>query len=113
VGDLLTVTVSLAVSEGCQFPILELTLSQDVEANPPFLPSEPIVLGSGVPLPTTITLTAVTTTTTTFNALLFGERNCGDGWNWHYVNGQSTPVTVIPIPPESSWQLYLPLLKQD
>ena len=100
IGEILTVTVTVDFTPGCQFPIYELTLSQTNDVNPPFVPSEPIVLGPGVSMPQAITVTAVTTGTTAFRANIFSEYNCGQWWNWTYQNGQSTDVYVGDIPNE-------------
>jgi len=47
-----------------------------------------------VPMPQAITVTAVTTGTINFSVLLYGERNCGSGWVWTYLGGDSGLVTV-------------------
>ncbi len=111
-GDILTVTITVDVNEGCQFPVFELTLSQVGDDNPSFAPAESVTIGPPMFMPQTVTFTAVTSGTTTFDALLFGERYCGDGWIWTYAGGQSIPVTVIDSSPPLK-HLYMPLIRQD
>jgi hypothetical protein len=106
VGERLSVRVDLSVSEGCRFPIYELTLDQD----PPLLvytsPSTATV-GPPVSNPFTYTLTAVKPGRLVLNAVAYGERYCGDYWNWRYLRGASEPVTV-----RAPHRVYLPLLSR-
>lgn len=89
----MTVTTSLTIAPGCVYPVYELTLTQAGDDAPIFEP-ESVIVGPGVPMPHTITVTAVTTGTITFDVQLYGERNCGNGWQWHYLYGESANVTV-------------------
>lgn len=93
VGEVISVTTNLTIAPGCVFPLMELALTQQGEDAPIFAP-ESVVLGPPIPMPQTITLTAVTTGTITFRSALFGERYCGDYWNWWWVSDSSDPVTV-------------------
>lgn len=110
-GETVTVTVDLTVSEGCQLPVYMLTLDQTGPDGALFTPAE-VMVGPGVPMPTTITVTAVTTGTTTFHAEVDGERNCGDGWLWVYLHGYSEAITVAPETPPGGLELFqfLPLI---
>jgi hypothetical protein len=107
-GETLDVAVSVKTSEGCSFPIYEMTLSQDVPLFDYVSPSTPLV-GPPVSNPFTYTLTAVSTGTVTFGALLYGERYCGDFWVWTYLGGQSRPVVVA----LEKHSIYLPLIFRD
>jgi hypothetical protein len=110
-SETLVVTVSVGTSEGCTFPIYELTLSQGSADGPIFEYVSPPTATVGPPVsnPITFTLTAVSTGTVTFDALAYGERYCGDYWQWRYLRGESEPVTV--------WleerQIYLPLVMKN
>lgn len=93
-GAPLTVAVVIRdESEGCQFPILDLTLSQEGENAPLFRYDSPAVLQA--PGSTGMyTLTATAPGVVIFAAEAYGEINCGDAWVWHYERGYSGPVTV-------------------
>jgi hypothetical protein len=104
-SETLLVTVSVSTSEGCQFPIYELTLGQSVPIFEYVSPPTAVV-GPPVSNPFTYTLTAVSTGTVTFAALVYGERYCGDYWNWMYLRGGSEPVMVW----LEKHQTYLPLI---
>jgi len=97
VGEVVSVTTSLTIAPGCVFPVYDITLTQLGDDAPIFDP-ESIVVGPPAPMPQTITFTAVTTGTINFRAWIFGERNCGDYWNWAYVSGVSDAVFVQAIP---------------
>jgi hypothetical protein len=103
VDDTFYVRVAIQVSNGCYYPIYDLTLRQTGDDAPIFKP-ETETVGTGVSNPFTFTLRAVSPGTVTFEALAYGERYCGDYWNWTYVGGASMPVTI--------WQhihrVYLP-----
>jgi hypothetical protein len=107
-GETLDVTVSVKPSEGCSFPIYEMTLGQDVPLFDYVSPPTPQV-GPPVSNPFTYTLTAVSTGTVTFDALLYGERYCGDFWQWTYLSGESIPVAVA----LEKHQVYLPSILRD
>jgi hypothetical protein len=107
-GETLDVIVSVKTSQGCSFPIYEMTLSQDVPLFDYVSPPTPQV-GPPVSNPFTYTLSAVSTGTVTFGALLYGERYCGDFWVWTYLSGGSGPVAVAL---EKHW-IYLPLILRD
>ena len=94
VNESLQVRVSVIPSEGCQFPIYELTLGQDVPLFEYISPPTTTVRAPGNPF--TYTLLAVYTGTVTFDALAYGERYCGDYWQWQYLRGQSEPISVGP-----------------
>lgn len=111
VGETLSITVTLDVSEGCQLFVYELTLSQVADSAAPFAPEE-VMFGPGVPRPETITFTAVTTGTTTFRAHIYGERYCGDYLNWTDVWGYSEPVSAL-SPSTFPIRLYAPFMRQD
>lgn len=93
VGETITAVVTLENhSVGCQYPVYELTLGQAAPARFTFV--SPATVGPGVASRTLYTLTATTPGTTTLSALAYGERNCGAGWQWSYVNSPAVPITV-------------------
>jgi hypothetical protein len=108
VGESLSVSVAIRVSEGCRFPIYELTLFQDEPLFAYTVPSTATV-GPPVSNPFTYTLTAVAPGTTTLGARAYGERYCDDFWVWRYLHGVSVPVTVW----EARHKAYLPLVARD
>lgn len=108
-GETLTVTVDLDVAEGCQYPIFELTLNQPGDETPIFEHIQPptgIITGP-ITLPSVWTFRATQPGTATFAARTFGEKNCGMEWIWHYENGVSEPVSVIPW----LYQTYFPTIR--
>jgi hypothetical protein len=80
ISDTLVVTVSISVSEGCHFPIYELTLEQCSNEGP-----------------------------VVFGGRAYGERYCGDFWDWTYVSGVSEFVRVGEWP----YRMYFPVICQD
>jgi len=108
VGETLTVTVDIDVSEGCRYPILELSLAQD-ETEPPIFahidPPADMITGP-ISLPSLWTFQATAPGVATFNARTFGERYCGDYWNWHYLYGESGAVVVG----EALYESWLPVI---
>ena len=108
VGDTLSVTVDIDVSEGCQYPIFELSLAQD-EAEPPIFAhiDPPVDMITGpITLPSLWTFQATAPGIATFDALTFGEKNCGDAWIWHYLVGESEAVVVG----EAIYENWLPVI---
>ncbi|MBP6786073.1 MAG: hypothetical protein KA170_00690 [Candidatus Promineofilum sp.] len=96
VGDILTLAVDVDVSQGCQYPILELSLAQAKDETPIFAPIDPpaeLITGP-VSLPSIWTFRATQLGTATFDARTYGERYCNDYWNWHYLYGQSESIHV-------------------
>lgn len=79
-------------SVGCQYPVYDLTLSQ--QGDPVFRFDSPTVVGPPVAAQTVYTLTAITPGVTKLHASAYGERNCNDFWQWTYVTGDSAPLTV-------------------
>ena len=110
ISDTLVVIVSISVSEGCQFPIYELALEQCGVDEPIFEFSSPAThtIGPGVTNPFSYTLTAVSTGTVVFHGRAYGERYCGDFWNWIYVTGVSDFVRVGEWP----YRIHLPMICQ-
>lgn len=105
VGETLTVVVTIDNhSLGCQYPVFDLTLSQQGGDAPIFDFLSPPVVGPPVYATTWYTLSAALSGTITLGATAYGERNCGDGWIWTYVAGESVPVTVGP------YEVSLPLI---
>lgn len=93
VGEIITAVVTIDNrSVGCQYPVYDLTLSQ--QGATIFRFDSPPVVGPPVYTQTIYTLTAITTGTGTLQATAYGERNCGTGWQWTYVNGSSPQLTV-------------------
>lgn len=111
IGDTLVVTVSISVSQGCQYPIYELTLQQTSDDGGEFAYVSPPTHTVGPPVtnPFAYTLTAVNTGTVSFNGQAYGERYCGDYWNWTYVNGVSK---FIQIGKDPYW-LYVPTISKE
>lgn len=110
VGEQVSVQISIDVSEGCQYPVLELNLTQSGEEAPLFSyisPTTDTIWAPG-PGPYVFTLLAEQAGVVTFDGLAYGERYCGDYWNWHYVGAPSIPVIVT----QPLYNIYLPgLLK--
>jgi hypothetical protein len=111
VSDTLVVTVSLSVSEGCRFPIYELTLQQCGVDGPTFEYLSPPTHTVGPPVtnPFSYTLTAVSTGTVVFTGQAYGERYCGDFFSWTYVTGVSHFVRVGEWP----YRVYFPVMCQE
>lgn len=106
IGETLTLTVDLQVSEGCVYPIMELRVNQ-TDGEPPIFehiapPTD--VLSPGVSFPSVWTFRATQAGLATFKANTIGERNCDDYWNWYYAGATSgtihvlTPPTITPSP---------------
>ncbi len=108
VGDILSLTVNVDVSQGCQYPIFELSLYQAKDETPIFDHIDPpgdLITGP-ISLPSAWTFRASHPGTATFDARTFGERYCNDFWNWHYVYGQSESIHDDPAP------VWLPLVSR-
>lgn len=106
VGDTISAVVTIEnQSIGCQYPVYDLTLSQPGDTL--FRFDSPSTVGPPVAAQTVYILTALASGTTTLTASAYGERNCGNGWQWTYVNGDSAPLTVVP----ALVQLYLPYIQ--
>lgn len=109
VGETLTLTVDIDVSEGCQYPFFELILAQD-ESEPPIFahidPPGDMITGP-ISLPSLWTFQATAPGVATFNARTFGEKNCGDAWIWHYLVGESEAVVVG----EAIYENWLPTIR--
>ena len=108
VGDIVTLDVNVAVSQGCQYPILELSLYQAKDETPIFDHIDPPadLIKGPISLPSTWTFRATQTGLATFKAQTFGERYCNDFWNWHYLYDQSEPIFVYQA------ALWLPLVSR-
>jgi hypothetical protein len=107
-GEELLVTIDLEVVEGCQYPVLELTLYQDGEDGALFAYIDPSTAVVNVPgsFPYTYRLQAIRSGAVSLRAQTYGERNCNDFWNWHYLSTSALPITVSG---EAS-PTYLPLI---
>ena len=111
IGDTLVVTVSISVSQGCDYPIYELTLQQTSDDGGEFAYVSPPTHTVGPPVtnPFVYTLTAVHPGTLSLNGQAYGESYCGDHWNWQYVTGDSGLIHI-----RQPWHwLYLPLISGD
>jgi len=111
IGDTLVVTVSISVSQGCDYPIYELTLQQTSDDGGEFAYVSPPTHTVGPPVtnPFVYTLTAVHPGTLSLNGRAYGERYCGDYFNWEYVTGNSGLIHI-----RQPWHwLYLPLISGD
>ena len=108
VGETLTVTVNIDVSEGCQYPIFELSLAQDSSEPPIFAHIDPPVdmITGPITLPSQWTFQATAPGLATFDAQTFGERYCGY-WYWHYLYGRSGGVLVG----DEIYQSWLPTIR--
>jgi hypothetical protein len=108
IGDTLVVTVSISVSQGCDYPIYELALQQESGDGGEFAYQSPPTHTVGPPVtnPFVYTLTAVHPGALSFNGRAYGERYCGDYFNWKYMTGNSD---LIQIRQAVHW-LYLPLI---
>jgi hypothetical protein len=107
VGETLTVTVGISVSEGCEFLTFDLALTEVPAGQPAFTYVNPPTgtVGPPVNLPFTYTLQATQPGESYFSGRSFGERYCGDYYNFTYVTGTSTFVHVA-----APYRSYLPLV---
>jgi hypothetical protein len=96
IGETLTVTIDVTVSEGCIYPLFAITL-KPLEDDAPVLthvqPPTDTISGA-LAIPSHWTFRATNQGTVTLQADTFGERYCGDYWNWYYLRGQTNPITV-------------------
>jgi hypothetical protein len=106
VGETLTVTVGITVNEGCEFLTFDLELTEVPAGQPTFTYVNPPTgtVGPPVNLPFTYTLQAIRPGESYFSGRSFGERYCGDYYNFTYVTGMSNVVHV-----EGPHRTYLPL----
>ena len=109
-GETLTMSVRVDYTEGCQYPIIELILTQTGPDAPIFSYVSPPTSTYSGPAhnPYTYTLTAVSPGTVRFHGRTFGERYCNDFWNWYYVHGDSEFIRVGDWPSQS----YLPMMSR-
>jgi hypothetical protein len=110
-GESLQVTVDLDVVEGCQYPVVDMTLFQDGENGALFSHVDPptAVVSAPVSFPFTYHLQAIRAGEVALSAQTFGERNCNDYWNWHYLNTDALAITVS----GDVSLFYLPLLTAE
>jgi hypothetical protein len=104
VGQTLTVTADITVSEGCIYPVFELMVNQDESEPPIFEHIEPpgdIITGP-IQIPSAWTFRATQPGTGTFEARTYGERNCGDAWIFEYLDGASE-IVIVEFGPYSQW----------
>ena len=98
VGETITVTVTVDnQSINCLYPVYELTLSQ--LGTPIFRFDSPTVVKAPIGTQSYYTLTALTPGVVALQAVAYGESDCGELWQWRYVNGSTYPVTVVPQAP--------------
>jgi hypothetical protein len=102
VGEIVTVTIDIAVSEGCMYPIFELSVEEHENGAAIFSHVDPPVnlITGPISIPSVWTFRATGVGTASFDARTFGERYCNDYWLWHYLNGASSPVQVLTWPYE-------------
>ncbi len=108
VGETLTMTADLTVSEGCIYPIFELQLRQPSSETAIFshiTPPGDLFTGP-IQLPSVWTFQATQPGTATFEGQTLGERNCDGAWIWQYVYGVSGQVVVL----DGSYKSWLPTL---
>jgi hypothetical protein len=96
VGQMITVTADITVSEGCIYPVFELTVKQDESEAPIFEHVDPPgdMITGPIQIPSAWTFRATQPGTGTFDARTFGEQNCGNAWIFTYLFGYSEPVVV-------------------
>jgi hypothetical protein len=96
IGETLVVTLNLTVAVGCQYPVYEAQLTQTGHNLPAFAYIDPITatVGPGVAMPFSYTLQAIASGYVTLDGRLDGEKNCGDGWQWLYIDGTSPSIKV-------------------
>ena len=96
VGDTITALVTIDNrSAGCQYPVYDLTLSQQGDTVFHF-DSPAVVTTPGAQ--TLYTLTVIKSGVVSLHAAAYGERYCGDFWQWTYVNGNTAPLLVNAVP---------------
>ncbi len=94
VGEAITVAVTIDDHNiGCTYPIYELTLSQ--LGGTVFRFDSPARVSAPIGNQTLYMLTAIEPGSIALQASVYGQRTCGNSWQWAYVNGSTSPVTVI------------------
>jgi hypothetical protein len=96
IGETLTVTVDVTVSEGCIYPIFAITLKPLEDDEPVLTHVQPPTdtISGALAIPSYWTFRATQQGTVALQADTSGERYCGDYWNWYYLRGQTNPITV-------------------
>ncbi len=110
VGQTLRLTADLAVVEGCGYPIMDLTVTEDSDGEPLFAHVDPPkdTIGSGVGFPSLWTFRALRPGAAEFAAQTFGEGNCDGAWFWHYESTRTSGVQVMDLP----YHLYFPTVSR-
>lgn len=109
IGEAITVEIQIRTSEGCHYALYESALFQD--DNELFTYVDPPTHTVGPPGAYRYRLSAVAPGEVVFRAVLYGERYCGDYWNWRYLNSISGPVTVVSRE-NLTKGLYFPIIYQ-
>lgn len=95
VGESLSLSASLDnQSVSCQYPLFEIALLIETEGILEIV-GEPVV-GPPGQNPTVFEVRALQPGETRLLARAYGEKNCGDGWQWQYVSSEPLKITVLP-----------------
>jgi hypothetical protein len=111
VGETMVVRMFIEVSAGCEYPIYEWRLQQESPDGATFSYISPTTDTVGPPStnPFTYTLRAETPGSMVLHGRAYGERYCGDFWNWTYVEGVSDPITIT----ARQQQIFMPLVERE
>lgn len=95
VGDTLALTaVTENNSTGCQYPLYEISLRESQPGKFEFI--SPQVIGPPGVSPASFEVRPLEAGTWELVAYAYGEKNCGDGWQWQYVTSPPVVITVNP-----------------
>lgn len=100
VGETISVTVSYRINnpEQCRYPLYEASL-EVVPHEPQLLRFDtPARVGPPGPNPAQFQLTAVAPGQVRLRGVGYGEQDCGGGWQWTYVDGESPLITIRAAP---------------
>jgi hypothetical protein len=109
-GGEVQVTVAVETTPTCQFPIYDISLTQD-STKPLFAYISPTTetVGPPGPNPMVYTLQATRPGTTNFHAVVYGREICSGATMWQYVDGRSADVQVEDTP----YRLRLPFVRNS
>jgi hypothetical protein len=95
VGETLLLTaVTENNSTGCQYPLYEISLQERPPGKFEFV--SPQVIGPPGVSPATFEVRPLEPGTWELFAQAYGEKNCGEGWQWEYVTSPPVVITVNP-----------------
>lgn len=100
VGETISVTVSYQVNnpEQCSYPLYEASLEAAPQEPQLLRFDTPARIGPPGPNPAQFQLTAVAPGQVRLRGRGYGEQDCGGGWQWTYVDGESPLITIAAAP---------------